>query len=105
MTPPCSDFSAKQKNKRQSSIDVASNAPPKPSVSSSQNEVVPHINIRSLSLRPGKFVIGEIKRLLQHYLPTTASRTAATRISTRSPRRRGQAWGGMVKPIGVWAST
>jgi hypothetical protein len=36
-------------------------------VSSSQNEVVPHINIRSPRLRPEKFVIGEAKRLLQHY--------------------------------------
>jgi hypothetical protein len=39
-------------------------------VSSSQNEVVPHINIRSPRVQPGKFVIGETKRLLQHYLPT-----------------------------------
>jgi hypothetical protein len=31
--------------------------------------VVPHINIRSPPLRPGKFVVGEIKGLLQHYLP------------------------------------
>jgi len=59
----------KQQSKRQSSIDVASNAPPKSSVSSSQNEVVPHnINIRSLPLQPGKFVIDETKRLLQHIL-------------------------------------
>jgi hypothetical protein len=65
----CSDFSAKRQNKRQPSIDVASNALPKSPVSSSQNEVVPHINIRSPRLRPGKFVVGEIKRLLQHYLP------------------------------------
>jgi hypothetical protein len=36
-------------------------------VGSSQNEVVPHINIRSPRLRPEKFVIGEAKRLLQHY--------------------------------------
>jgi hypothetical protein len=32
--------------------------------------VVPHINIRSPRLQPGKFVIGGTKRLLQHYLPT-----------------------------------
>ena len=38
-------------------------------MSSSQNEVVPPINIRSPRLQPGKFVIGETKRLLQHYLP------------------------------------
>jgi hypothetical protein len=29
--------------------------------------VVPHINIRLPRLRPGKFVTGETKRLLQHY--------------------------------------
>jgi hypothetical protein len=29
--------------------------------------VVPHINIRSPRLQPGKVVIGETKRLLQHY--------------------------------------
>jgi hypothetical protein len=64
--------SAKRQNKRQPSIDVASDAPPKSVVSSSQNEVVPHINIRSPRLQPGKFVIGETKRLLQHYLPLAA---------------------------------
>ena len=34
-------------------------------VSSSHNEAVPHINIRSPRLQPGKFVVGETKRLLQ----------------------------------------
>jgi hypothetical protein len=29
----------------------------------------PHINIRSPRLQPGKFAIGETKRLLQHYRP------------------------------------
>jgi long-chain acyl-CoA synthetase len=37
-------------------------------VNPSQNAVVPHINSRSARLQPGKFVIGETKRLLQHYL-------------------------------------
>ena len=70
----------KQQSKRQSSIDVASNAPPKSSVSSSQNEVVPHnINIRSLPLQPGKFVIDETKRLLQHYLPRADAGVTAVR--------------------------
>jgi len=36
-------------------------------VSSSQIEVVPHINIRSPRLQPGKFCDRETKRLLQHY--------------------------------------
>src|SRR5260370_16438603 len=48
------------------------NGPPKSLVSSSQNEVVPHINIRSPRLQPGKFVIGGTKRLLQHYPPEAA---------------------------------
>jgi hypothetical protein len=67
---PGDQISAKRRNKRQSSIDVASNAPPKSPVSSSQNEVVPHINVRSPRLQPRKFVIGKTKRVLQHYLPT-----------------------------------
>ena len=65
---PCYQISAKRQNKRQPSINVASNAPPKSPVCSSQNEVVSHINIRSPRRQPGKFVIGETKRLLQHYL-------------------------------------
>src|SRR5260370_38183784 len=38
-------------------------------MSSSQGDVVPHMIIRSLRLQPGKFVVAETKRLLQHYLP------------------------------------
>ena len=88
---PRDRISAKRQNKRQPSIDVASNAPPKSPVSSSQNEVVPHINIRSPRLQPGKFVIGETKRLLQQYLPEGDSCTAANMIVIRSPRLRGRA--------------
>src|SRR5215475_12504749 len=66
---PCGKISAKRQNKRQSSIGVASNAPPKSSVSSSQNEVVPYINIRLPHPRPGKSVFGETKRVLQHNRP------------------------------------
>src|SRR5215468_8926598 len=65
----CGKISAKRQNKRQSSIGVASNAPPKSSVSSSQNEVVPHINIRLPHPWPGKSVFGETKRVLQHNRP------------------------------------
>jgi hypothetical protein len=68
-TSPRDQISAKLQNKRQPSIDAASNPPPKSPVSSSQNEVVPHINIRSLRLQPGKFTIGETKRLLQQNPP------------------------------------
>jgi hypothetical protein len=69
----CSDFSAKQQNKRQPSVDVASNAPPKSPVSSSQNEVVPHINIRSPRPQPGKIVVNDPKRVLQQNLGKTGT--------------------------------
>jgi hypothetical protein len=49
-------LSAKRQSNRQPSIDAASKAPPKSSMSSSQNEVVSHINIRSPPLQPAKFV-------------------------------------------------
>jgi hypothetical protein len=42
---------------------------PKSPVSSSQNAVVPHINIRSPRLQPGKLLIDGAKRLLQQNLP------------------------------------
>ena len=38
--------------------------------------MVPHMIIRSLRLQPGKFVVAETKRLLQHYLPRAAIRRA-----------------------------
>jgi hypothetical protein len=50
--------------------------------------VVPHINIRSPPLRPGKFVVGEIKRLLQHYRHETDIATASRYV--RSPRQSGK---------------
>jgi hypothetical protein len=47
---------------RRHSIDLNGNVSPKSALSSSRNEVVPHINIRSPRLQPGKFVIGETKK-------------------------------------------
>src|SRR5713226_8314716 len=38
-------------------------------MSSSLDDVVPHMNIRSPRLQPGKFLFREAKRLLQHYPP------------------------------------
>jgi hypothetical protein len=80
----CGKISAERQNKRQPSIDVASNAQPKSWVSSSQNEVVPHINIRSPSPRPRKFVIGETKGVF-------ATQSTRKRTSRRSARGRGPA--------------
>jgi hypothetical protein len=59
-------FFRKTTKQEQPSIDAASNAPPKSPVSSSQNEVVPHINIRSPRPQPGKIVVSDPKRVLQH---------------------------------------
>src|SRR3981081_1876254 len=63
---PCDKSSAKRQNERQSSIDVASNAPPKSPVSSSQDEVAPHIILRSPRPQLGEFVPRAAKRPLQH---------------------------------------
>jgi hypothetical protein len=60
----------RQTTKQAATVDRCSpNAPPKSPVSSSQNEVVAYINVRSPRVQPGKTGIGETKRLLQHYPP------------------------------------
>src|SRR5258705_6223971 len=59
-----------------SPIDITSGPTPKSPMSSSQGDMVPHMIIRSLRLQPGEFVVGETKRLLQHYLPRAAIRRA-----------------------------
>src|SRR3979409_1332657 len=63
---PCDEFFAKRRNKGRSPIDVSSSAPPKSPVSSSQDDVVPHIIIRLSHLQLGKFVSRPAKRVLQH---------------------------------------
>src|SRR5271155_2608248 len=62
-------FSAKERNKRPSPINRASNTLPESPVSLSLCDVVPHILIQSLHLRAGKFESHHAKRLLQQYLP------------------------------------
>src|ERR1700716_4190369 len=77
--PKCraTNFPQKDKNKRQSSIDVVSGPPPKSPVSSSQDDVVPHIIIRLSHLQLGKFVSRPAKRLLQHGVIPESSQTRA----------------------------
>jgi hypothetical protein len=81
---------------------VAPNALPKSPVSSPHNEVVPHINIRSPRLQPGKFVIGETKRVLQHYPLQSGRRRNGLDQGTKAGNarvRRGMielAWGHLV---------
>src|SRR5229473_3082185 len=52
---------------RKSPTDVSSRPLPKSPVSSSQDNVVPQIIIRSPHVRPGKFVLVDAKRVLQQY--------------------------------------
>src|SRR5216683_1071894 len=66
---PWDQISGNRPNKPQSPNDVASRPLPKSPVSSSLDNVVPQMIIRSPRVRPGKFAFGEAKRLLQHYLP------------------------------------
>jgi hypothetical protein len=64
---PCGQFPANRLNEPKSQSDIASRPLPKPPVSSSQYDVVPQMIIRSPDVRPGKFAIGDAKRLLQQY--------------------------------------
>src|SRR6476646_11163027 len=68
---PWNQFPGNRPNNPQSPNDVASRPLPKSPVSSSLDNVVPHLIIRSPRVRPGKFVFSDAKRLLQQYLPTT----------------------------------
>ena len=73
---PWDQFPGNRPNRPQSPNDVASRPLPKSPVSSSRDNVVPQMIVRSPRVRPGKFVFGEAKRVLQHYLPTAeATRT------------------------------
>jgi hypothetical protein len=47
---------------------------------SAQDDVVPHIIIRSPRLRSGKIVFGDAKRLLQHYRHETDMPTALRNV-------------------------
>jgi hypothetical protein len=66
---PCGQFPANGPNEPQSLTDVASKPLPKSPASSSQDNVVPQMIIRSPRVRPGRFVFSDAKRLLQHNPP------------------------------------
>jgi hypothetical protein len=86
-------FSAKRATKRQSPIDVSSSPLPKLPVSSSPVAAVPHTIIRSPRPKPGKFVVSDPKRVLQHYLPTNghcAVRTQRPKSANGLNRSRGR---------------
>ncbi len=54
---------------------------------SAQDDVVPHIIIRSPRLRSGKIVFGDAKRLLQHYRHKTDMLTALRNVRYRGFER------------------
>ena len=82
-----SDFFAKTRNGKQSTICIISIALPKSPVSFARGDEVPHIFTRKPRLQPAEFLITGAKRLLQHNLPIAAICTAANRLAIRSPRR------------------
>src|SRR6267154_3102217 len=86
---PCDQFSAKRQNKRQSSIDVVSGPPPKSPVSSSQDDVVPHIIVRLSHLQLGKFVSRPAKRVCNTICQQRKSRIPGFFILRASYRNRG----------------
>src|ERR1700680_4018802 len=65
---PWDQFLGNRPNKPQSPNDVASRPLPMSRVSSSLDDVVPQMIIRSPRVRPGKFLFSDAKRLLQHNL-------------------------------------
>src|SRR5438105_8451332 len=62
-------FSCCEKIDRRPPIDVASITLPRPPVSLSSGDEVPHIFTRRSRLQPGEFLITSAKRLLQQYRP------------------------------------
>jgi hypothetical protein len=66
---PGDKFPARRRNKPRSLINVVSGSLPKPPVSLSPGDEVPHMFTRKPLLQPEKFAVDGAKRLLQHNLP------------------------------------
>jgi hypothetical protein len=62
-------FPTKRQDKSQTPIDIASRPSPKSPVSSSRDDVTPHMFISTSRLQPENFMINDEKRLLQQYRP------------------------------------
>jgi len=69
-------FPTKRRHKSQTPIDIASRPSPKSPVSSSRDDVTPHMFISTSRLQPGNFMINDEKRLLQQYRPVSATPVA-----------------------------
>ena len=72
-----SDFFAKTRNGKQSTIRIISIALPKSPVSFARGDEVPHIFTRKPRLQPAEFLITSAKRLLQHNLSVATTRSTA----------------------------
>src|SRR6188768_4099066 len=71
-----SDFFAKTRNGKQSTIRIISIALPKSPVRFAREDEVPHIFTRKPRLRPAEFLITSAKRLLQHNRTNNGHRSA-----------------------------
>jgi hypothetical protein len=74
-------FPARRQTNPRSLIDIASGSLPKPPVSLSSGDEVPHMSTRKPRLQPGKFSIRGAKRLLQHNLPAADIPSHETTLS------------------------
>src|ERR1700680_4431048 len=88
---PWDQFLGNRPNKPQSPNDVASRPLPKSPVSSSRNDVVPQMIIRSPRVRPGKFLFSDAKRLLQRYRHLGTLSDAGFEFAMRTKAEVGQA--------------
>ena len=94
-------FPGNRPNKPQSPNDVASRPLPKSPVSSSLDNLVPQMIVRSPRVRPGKFAFSEAKRLLQHNrhfsdissVPSDV-RSSAGKADIAQKRRHVRLWSG-----------
>ena len=83
---PCGQFPANRPVEPQSPTDVASMPLPKSPMSSSLDNVIPQMIIRSPRVRPRKFVFSDAKRPLQQY-PLNSGHSLLRRCHQRTAAR------------------
>src|SRR6187200_2501733 len=88
-----SEFFAKTRNGKQSTIRIISIALPKSPVSFARGDEVPHIFTRKPRLQPAEFLITSAKRLLQHNRLIATIRTLAWKGRFRGIADIGWSWG------------
>src|SRR6187399_1322750 len=88
-----SDFFAKTRNGKQSTIRIIPIALPRSPVSFARGDEVPHIFTRKPRLQPAEFLIIGAKRLLQHNRHLATIRTLALKGRFRTIADIGRPWG------------